>query len=72
MIGKIKTVTERHFGFIGAEDGNEYFFHRSGLVEVLAYSDLSVGMTVEFEVVPSDRGPRAANVRLPSTAPAAS
>ena len=47
-----KVVAERGFGFITAEDGQEYFFHRSGLDSSLS-----------FEVERSDKGPRARQVR---------
>ena len=30
-----KVVSERGFGFIAAEDGKEYFFHRTGLDSTL-------------------------------------
>jgi len=61
-IGTIKSVNERGFGFLAAEDGVEYFFHRSS-VEGGAFEQLTRGSQVEFEIEPSTRGPRAGRVR---------
>ena len=64
MTGTIKKVVdERGFGFITAEDGQEYFFHRSGLDSSLVFEQLSAGERVSFDVERSDKGPRAAHVR---------
>jgi CspA family cold shock protein len=57
-----KVVADRGFGFIAAEDGKEYFFHRSSLEETLSFDQLSGGERVEFEVEPSPKGPRAVKV----------
>jgi cold shock CspA family protein len=46
-----KLVSDRGFGFIAAEDGREYFFHRTGL-----------DSSVNFE--PSQKGPRANRIKL--------
>ena len=58
-----KLVTDRGFGFIAAEDGVEYFFHRSGLDPSLNFENLNGGERVEFEIEPSQKGPRAFRVR---------
>ncbi len=58
-----KIVPERGFGFISADDGNEYFFHRSGLDSSLNFDQLAAGDRVAFEVERSVKGPRAAQVR---------
>ena len=64
MTGSIKKVVpERGFGFITAEDGAEYFFHRSGLDSSLDFDSLSGGEAVSFDVEKSDKGPRAGRVR---------
>jgi cold shock protein len=58
--GKVKKVIDdRRFGFIRAEDGNEYFAH---LQEVRAET-LTEGQKVVFDVVDSPKGRRAQNVR---------
>jgi cold shock protein len=62
--GTIKKVqSDRGFGFIAAEDGEEYFFHRSGLDPSLNFDSLAGGEAVTFEVEKSDKGPRASRVR---------
>jgi CspA family cold shock protein len=58
-----KVVADRGFGFITAEDGKEYFFHRSGLDSSLDFDRLAGGEKVEFEIEQSPKGPRAAKVR---------
>jgi CspA family cold shock protein len=58
-----KVVSDRGFGFITAEDGKEYFFHRNELTPPLDFDRLAGGERVEFEVQASPKGPRAAQVR---------
>jgi CspA family cold shock protein len=58
-----KVVSERGFGFIGAEDGKEYFFHRSGLDATLNFDELTGGEKVEFQIENSPKGARATHVR---------
>ncbi|HEY8680840.1 MAG TPA: cold shock domain-containing protein [Candidatus Dormibacteraeota bacterium] len=58
-----KVVNDRGFGFIAAEDGKEYFFHRSGLDSSLNFDSLNGGEAVTFEVEASQKGPRATRVR---------
>jgi CspA family cold shock protein len=59
-----KVVVERGFGFIVADDGKEYFFHRSSLDSSLEFDRLGGGEKVTFDVERSDKGPRARSVRL--------
>jgi CspA family cold shock protein len=62
--GTIKNVaSDRGFGFIAAEDGQEYFFHRSSVDSTLDFDRLSGGESVTFEVEASPKGPRAGQVR---------
>lgn len=61
MKGTVKFFNEmKGFGFITAEDGNEYFVHQSALGPgvTLAEND-----TVSFDVEDGDRGPKAVNVK---------
>lgn len=58
-----KLVADRGFGFIAAEDGVEYFFHRSGLDRTLNFESLQGGERVQFDIEQSQRGPRANHVR---------
>lgn len=62
--GKIKKlVRDRGFGFISDTDGNEVFFHQSGLVDI-KFDALNEEQEVEFDVEKSPKGPRAINVRI--------
>lgn len=62
--GKVKrVVADRGFGFIAADDGNEYFFHRTSTPGGV-FDSLRGGETVEFETTQGPKGPRAENVRL--------
>jgi CspA family cold shock protein len=58
-----KVVAERGFGFIAAEDGKDYFFHRDSLDAALDFDRLVGGERVEFEIESSPKGPRASRVR---------
>lgn len=58
-----KVVAERGFGFIAAEDGKEYFFHRSGLTPSLDFDRLAGGEKVQFQIEQSPKGARATNVQ---------
>ena len=61
MNGSVKRlVSDKGFGFIAAEDGNEYFFHQSACSGV-SFDELREGQSVSFE-----RG-RARRVRAPKT-----
>lgn len=57
-----KLVSDRGFGFIAAEDGKEYFFHRSGTDT--DFDRLQGGERVTFQIEPSPKGPRAGHVQL--------
>ena len=58
-----KVISDRGFGFITAEDGKEYFFHRNSLQASLDFDRMSGGEKVEFDIEASPKGPRASNVR---------
>jgi CspA family cold shock protein len=63
MQGTIKRVIrDRGFGFIRSTDGQEVFFHRSGLQQ-LNFDGLKEGEAVEFEMERGEKGPRAVSVR---------
>ncbi len=61
--GTIKKLTDKGFGFIALESGDDVFFHMSSLTDV-DYDDLSEGQAVEFEMGSGPKGPRAENVRV--------
>jgi cold shock protein len=58
-----KLVSDRGFGFITAEDGKEYFFHRDGLTASLDFDRLTGGERVQFDVEQGPKGARAKNVQ---------
>ncbi len=58
-----KVVSDRGFGFIAAEDGKEYFFHRDGLTSSLDFDRLMGGEKVQFDIEQSPKGARAKNVQ---------
>ncbi len=63
MTGTIKKLTDRGFGFIGAEGlEKDLFFHSRSLVDV-TYDELREGDAVTFDVEQSDKGPNAVNVK---------
>ncbi len=58
-----KLISERGFGFITAEDGKDYFFHKDGLSSSLDFDRLVGGEAVTFEVEAGPKGPRAIQVQ---------
>jgi CspA family cold shock protein len=65
MKGTIKRlVADKGFGFISPEGGDkDVFFHSTGLQGV-EFPSLKEGDVVTFDVVDSDKGPKAENVTL--------
>ena len=62
--GSIKRLMrDRGFGFIKVEDGADVFFHRSHCRDV-SFDALEEGVSVEFELAESDKGPRALWVKV--------
>ncbi len=60
MKGTVKFFNEsKGFGFIAADDGKEYFVHKTALKEGVT---LQENDAVTFDVVEGDRGPKADNV----------
>jgi CspA family cold shock protein len=64
MKGTVKFFNgPKHFGFITAEDGKDYFVHESGLKENVQIADDDA---VVFDVEDGERGSKAINVSLES------
>lgn len=60
--GKVKWFnSEKGFGFIERENGNDVFVHFSAILGE-GYKTLEEGQVVSFEVEEGARGPQAANV----------
>lgn len=61
--GKIKWFnTQKGFGFVTGDDGVDAFVHHSE-IQGEGFKDLAEGQEIEYELVESDKGPRATNVR---------
>lgn len=68
MKGVIKNViASKRFGFILGTNGGEYFFHKDDFSghwdDLVDDSDNHIEILVEFNVVESPNGPRAADVK---------
>ena len=62
--GTIKRlVTDKGFGFILADDGNEYFFHNSACTQT-RFDDMREGLAVTFDRGQGPKGPRGENIRV--------
>ena len=55
--------TQKGYGFISDEQGNDVFVHYSGL-NMDGFKSLDEGASVEFEVVDGAKGPQATNVTV--------
>ena len=62
--GTIKRLMgDKGFGFVAAEDGNEYFFHQSACNGV-EFDELREDQAVTFDAGEGPKGPRAENVTV--------
>ncbi len=63
MRGRVKWFNpEKGYGFISTENGDDVFVHFSA-INMEGYKTLAEGQMVEFDVVKSERGNQAVNVR---------
>lgn len=61
--GKVKWFDpKKGFGFIQREEGDDVFVHFSN-IEGDGFRSLEEGQKVTFEIVDSDKGPHASNVK---------
>jgi len=64
MTGTVKWFNaEKGFGFITAEDGQDYFAHFSQ-IQKSGFKSLDEGDNVEFTIGESDRGPQATYIEV--------
>ncbi len=60
--GRVKWFSDQKgFGFIQQTEGPDVFCHFSA-IQAEGFKTLKEGQEVEFEVITSDKGPRASNV----------
>jgi CspA family cold shock protein len=65
LTGRVKWFKpDKGYGFITAPEYNEDIFVHFSSIQANGFKTLDEGQTVEFEVVESDRGPQASNVRV--------
>lgn len=55
--------SEKGFGFISREEGDDVFVHYSN-IQATGYKTLDEGQRVEFDVAPGRKGEEAQNVRV--------
>ncbi len=60
--GTIKKVTQKGFGFINTETGEDLFFHSSNL-EGVTFVQVYEGQRVSYTEGRGEKGPRAENVK---------
>jgi CspA family cold shock protein len=64
MKGKVKWFNDKKgFGFIAKEDGSGDVFAHYSDIQTSGYRTLAEGDTVEFEVINSDKGPKAVKIQ---------
>ena len=65
--GKVKWFdNKKGFGFIAQESGQDVFVHHTS-IKGTGFKTLNEGEEVSFEVVASDKGPKAQNVQRVQT-----
>ena len=62
MQGTIKKLTDRNFGFISQDGGEDLFFHANSL-DGIAFDQLREGDAVTFETEKTEKGDAAVNVK---------
>ncbi len=62
MQGTIKKLTDKNFGFIAQDGGDDLFFHANNL-EGADFDQLREGDTVTFDVEETPKGKAAVNVK---------
>ena len=64
MRGKVKNFNnEKGYGFIKTDEGKDLFFHYSEL-QMDGFKTVTPGQTVEFEVIETEKGLRAVNIKV--------
>lgn len=65
MTGAIRKLSKDGYGFIAADDGQDYFFHWSACAkDSKDFRNLTVRERVHFVLIDSPKGPRAIQVEV--------
>jgi CspA family cold shock protein len=62
MQGTIKKLTDKNFGFIAQDGGNDLFFHANNL-DGISFDQLREGDAVTFEIENTPKGNAAVGVK---------
>jgi CspA family cold shock protein len=62
MQGTIKKLTDKNFGFIAQDGGDDLFFHANNL-DGVSFDQLREGDAVTFEVEKTEKGNAAVSVK---------
>ncbi len=63
--GKVKWFNnQKGFGFIRDENEQDVFVHYSNIVSERSFKNLYEGQTVEFDVMETEKGTQAVNVKV--------
>jgi CspA family cold shock protein len=63
--GRVKWFNEtKGFGFIEHHDGNDVFVHYSALLDTQLVKTLPEGAQVSFDIIVTETGPQAKNVKI--------
>ncbi len=64
MNGKVKTKTDKGFGFISREGEEKDLFFHSNDLDGVSFDELQEGAEVTFDVEQGEKGPSAKKVKL--------
>lgn len=64
VLGKVKWFNDQKgYGFITRDDGSGDVFAHFSAIQSDGFKTLAEGDKVEFDVIDSDKGPKAANIK---------
>lgn len=64
VLGKVKWFNDQKgYGFLAKDDGSGDVFVHFSAIQSEGFKSLAEGDSVEFDVIDSDKGPKAANVK---------